>query len=422
MTRPWWQFWRADTAPAADDDYWYSTQTGSGVAQSGALVTADSAMRVAAVYACVRVLATSVAMLPVVVYREAQGRDVPATDVPLYKLLRHRPNGWQTGFDFRLMMTLHLALRGNAYAEKVIAPNGDISDLIPLHPDRVRVYRQKDLSLIYDVRDPLTGTTKRLLQDDVFHIRGMSSDGIVGLSPIAIAREVFGGALAAQDYGNRLFANDARPGGLLSIKGRLSPESAKRLKQQWQENFSGSNVHKTAVLEEGTSWQQVGMTNADLQFLDSRKFSVEEIARIFGVPPHKIGELTRSTNNNIEHQGIDFVTSSLMPYLIAWETAIERDLMVGGERDELEVSFVEDALLRGDMPSRYSAYAIGRQWGWLSANDIRARERMAPIEGGDEYLRPLNMVDATAPAETPAPAPPAPQDDESSDDPQEGNS
>jgi HK97 family phage portal protein len=391
------------------DDVYYQNQTGAGVAQSGALVTADTALRVSAVYACVRIIAQSVAVLPLLLYRLNQDDETrtKATDHALFHLLSRAPNPWQTAIEFRMMMQYHLTLRGNAYALILSAPNGDVIALKPLHPDRVRVFRLPGGLLRYEVRDPVTGATQSFLQDEIMHLRGISSDGILGLSPIAIAREGIGGAIATQDYANRLFQNDARPGGVLTVPGKLSDAAAKRLKEDWQQKFSGQNSHKTAILEKGSTWNATAMTPEDAQFILTRNFQTLDICRIFGVPPHMVGELDRTTHANIENQGIEYVTHTLMPWLVTWEQAISRDLLAGQEADTLEATFQVDALLRGDTPSRYAAYAVGRQWGWLNPNEIRNKEGMDPMsDGGDVYLRPINMTDAALPIHpTPPPAP-----------------
>lgn len=403
---------RADSSANPADDYYYQPSSAGGIAQSGSMVTGDTAMRVAAVYACVRVLAETVAMLPLRVYRQQGDGRIAAADHPLWALLAQTPNQRQTAYEFRVMMQAHLALRGNAYAHIVSDQRGIITSLEPLHPDRMRVYRMTDGSLQYRYTDMWSGLTTVYLAPDILHLRGLSMDGIIGLSPVALARETFGGALAAQDWSNRLFANNATPGGVLEIPGKIDEVSAKRLKADWQEKFTGANQHKTAVLDQGAKFSPIGITPEDMQFLQTRQFHAVDIARIFRVQPHKIGILERATHSNIEHQGIEFVQDTMLPWLVNWEQAITRDLMTAQERQTLTVSFDVDALLRGDTPSRYAAYAVGRQWGWLSANDIRRRELLDPIEGGDEYLRPLNMVDATAapppPGQTPAtPKPPA---------------
>ena len=388
---------RADLGGGPDDDYWYQNQQGSGVAQTGSLVTPDTAMRVSAVYACVRIIAQSVAVLPFNLYQVSTSGRIKAVDHPLFRVLARRPNAWQTAYEFLMMQQGHLCLRGNAYARIVTTSAGDIDSLIPYHPDRVRVFRLTNGKLRYEVRNINTNTIESLLQEEMLHIRGLTLDGLVGLSPIAVARESIGGALGTQDYANRLFSNDARPGGVLTVPGKMSDAAAKRIKEDWQQKFTGPNIHKTAVLEEGVKWAPTGMTPEDAQFLETRRFQVTDIARIFGVPPHKLGELDRSTHSNIEHQGMEFVTDTLMPWLVAWEQAVSRDLMTADEQDAYHAEFQVDALLRGDTASRYAAYAVGRQWGWLNADEIRMREGMDPIGGlaGQTYLRPLNMVDAS---------------------------
>jgi HK97 family phage portal protein len=388
---------RASGAPGPEDDVWYQNQIGAGVAASGALVTADSAMRISAVFACVKVLAESVAMLPLVVYDKDMGRETPAANHPLHRLLARAPNEWQTSFQFRLMMMYHLALRGNAFAFKDMNYAGIITRLIPFHPDRVRVYRLPGVAgpLVYEVRDPWTSELTRYNQDQILHLRGLTSDGVIGLSPIAAQRETLGGALGAQDYANRMWANDAKPAGVITAPGKVSEQAAKNIKQSWQTLFSGPNIHKTAVLEEGMKYERIQLSQGDVQWLDTRKFQVNDIARIFRVPPHMIGDLTRSTNNNIEHQGIEFVTQALMPWIENWEQQICHDLMTPDEQEQYGVSFIEDALLRGDQKSRFDAYAVARQWGWMSANEIRRKERMQPLDaddGGDDYLRPMNFT------------------------------
>ncbi len=387
---------RADTVGGADDDYWYQNQVGSGVSQAGALVTPDTAMRVSAVYACVRIIAQSVAVLPFTVYTSTDAGRIKAVDHPLFRILARRPNSWQTAYEFMLMQQAHLCLRGNAFARIITGLDGSIEALVPIHPDRVRVFRLMNGRLRYEVRDQIANTTENVLQEEMLHVRGLTLDGLVGMSPIAVARETIGGALGTQDYANRLFSNDARPGGVLTVPGKLSTPAATRIKEDWQQKFTGPNIHRTAVLEEGVKWAATGMTPEDAQFLETRRFQVIDIARIFGIPPHKLGELDRSTHSNIEHQGMEFVTDTLMPWLVAWEQAVSRDLMTEPEQDTFHAEFQVDALLRGDTASRYAAYAVGRQWGWLSADEIRRREGMDPIGGlaGNTYLRPMNMVDA----------------------------
>lgn len=400
--------------PAPDHDFWY--QDAQYASAAGVSVTADSALRASAVYACVRLKARTIASLPLFVYRRLadEGKE-RATDLPLYDVLRRRPNDWQTAYDFRQMMHGHLELRGNAYARVVPGPRGAVDQLIPLHPDRVEAFRLTNGRIGYELTQP-DGTKERMTQDEVFHLRGFSVDGITGLSPITLAREQIGSQIAAQTYGGALWKNDARPRGALRHPGKLSDPALRNLRNSWGAVHGGPhNAGKPAILEEGMDWVNVGMTNDDAQWIDSMKFNVADIARIFACPPHMIGDVERSTSwgGGIEEQGIGFVVYTLTPDMTLWEQACDECLITDPET--YYTKFQVQALLRGDQQRRYSAYAIGRQWGWLSANDVRRLEDMNPIEGGDDYLEPLNMVPAGAEREEPADepdeerTPPAPQ-------------
>lgn len=372
---------------------------GNNSVASGQLVTSDTAMRVTAVYRAVSILAQTYASLPLGVYRDLAGggKEVDKSH-PLYRLLHDQPNAWQTSFEWREMMAGHLALRGNAYSEIISAGGRAIDQLIPLHPDRVRPFRAPDGKVAYEYR-PINGPGRVILQSEMHHLRGLSFDGLRGMGVIEHCREAIGVALATEEHGARLFSNGTRLSGLLKLKGALKDdESRKRLKQSWQEAYAGTNnAHKTAVLEDGTEWQQVGMSSVDSQFLESRKYQIAEIARMFGVPLHMLGELTNATFSNIEHQGIEFVTHTIRPGAVRWEQAMKRDLFFGASAKTHYAEFNLSALMRGDSAARAAYYATARQWGWLSVNDIRALENENPIaEGGDEYLKPLNMIQAGA--------------------------
>lgn len=365
---------------------------GGGVAtESGEFVTHDSALRVTAVYASVRLLAESLSTLPLRVMR-VNGRFRERDDRhPLAYVLRERPNPWQTPFEWTEMMASHLTLRGNAYSEIVSLRGQPISELIPLHPDRVTPFRAPDGKVAYEYRAP-DGKTRVILQDEMHHWRGQSLDGLTGLSPITIHRETVGKAMAEKNYGARFFKNNAVPRGVLEVPAGLSDEAYARLKKDWHERQGGTNMHSSAILEEGMKFHEIGMTHADAQYIEAQRFSINDIARIFRVPPHMIGDLERSTNNNIEHQGIEFVVFTMLPLARRVEQAMRRDLMVDSWRRTHQVEYVLDGLMRGDINSRYTAYARGRQWGWYSANDIRELESLNPIDGGDVYLSPSNMV------------------------------
>lgn len=360
---------------------------------SGQSVTPATALQVTAVFACVRVLAESVASLPLILYeRRKDGGKDRATSNPLFRLLHDQPNRWQTSFEFFEMLMVHLTLRGDAFAEIVAAPGRAVAELVPLHPDRVTPFWAPDSTVAYEYR-LLDGPRRILLQHEVLHVRGFTDDGLTGLSPIRLHREAIGLALATEEHGARLFSNGAQLGGVLQHPGKLSAEASTRLRESWAARYAGgSNAHKTAVLEEGMTWEKVGMTSEDAQFLETRQYQTADIARIWRVPPHMIGDLSKATFSNIEHQALEFVVHTLRPWLVRWEQALKRDLITQPERFFAE--FLVDGLLRGDIRSRYAAYAIGRQWGWLSANKVLEMENQNPIEGGDTFLNPMNMTPA----------------------------
>ncbi|MDI3341602.1 MAG: phage portal protein [Sphaerobacter sp.] len=363
---------------------------------SGLAVNEESALRVAAVYSAVRVLAETLAMLPLHVYRRlARGKD-RASEHPLYPLLHDQPNPEMTSFVFRETLMGHLALWGNAYAQIVYDGAGRVAELWPLRPDWMDVDRDASGRLRYVYRTPAGART--FAPSEVLHIPALSFDGLKGKPPLAVAREAIGLALATQEYGARFFANDARPGIVLKHPGTLSDKARANLLESWNRMHQGlRGAHRAAVLEEGMDIATVGIPPEDAQFLESRRFQVTEIARIFRVPPHLIGDLDRATYSNIEQQSLEFVQYTMLPWLRRWEQAINAKLFTEQERrDGYFVEFQVEGLLRGDTKSRYEAYAVGRQNGWLSANDIRELENLNPIEGGDVYLVPLNMVPASA--------------------------
>jgi HK97 family phage portal protein len=370
-------------------DFWFQPVGGRSVA--GMQVTPDSAMRVSAVFACVRELAQSFAVLPVDFYQQKGRKRVQVTNHPLYKLLRKRPNRWQNAYEWREMVQGHISLRGNAYNYISANSRGVIKELIPLHPDRIKPIIKSDGDYNWQYTR-LDGTIVTYAREEIWHIKGLAPDIYRGYSPIALARDSVGTALAAQEYGARFFANDAKPsGGWIEHQGTFkSPEAKKLFRESWQEMQSGANRGKTAILEGGMKYHEIGISNADAQFLETRKFSIEDIARMFGVPPHRIGHLERSTNNNIEHQGLEFVTYTMMPIAERWEASIEAELLF--EDDETEIEFGFSRLLRGDSKARSMYYHNGILDGWMTRNEARAMENMNPLDGLDEPLRPLNMM------------------------------
>jgi len=363
------------------------------VSNSGTTVNSETAMRLSAVYACVRVLAESVAQLPLVYYERSGNRKDRATGQRLYSLLHDAPNSFQTSFEWRETKMAHLCLKGRAYSFINRSVTGEILELLPMMPDKVELTQNKDYSLSYVFTDADNNKIP-LRQDQVFRLTGMSFDGVNGISPIAYQRESLGISLATDQHTARSFKNGAKMSGILKHPTTFKDkEVAKRVQESWDNRASGENAFLTPVLEDGMDWIPVSMSNKDAQYIESRKFNVEDIARIFRVPPHKIGHLDRSTNNNIEHQGLEFVTDSLMPWLVRWEQSITRDLLLPKQKTRFFAEFLVDAIMRGDSESRAKFYTALWTLGALSPNEIRAKENMNPREdeGGNEYVKPLNM-------------------------------
>ena len=385
-----------------DSDLWYQHygyQTASGLR-----VSPESAMRVATVYACVRVIAETIASLPLVIYRTLpDGGKELANNHPLFRVLHDKPNQVQTSYEFWEMMMAHLELRGNAFAQIVPGPNGAVDQLIPLHPDRVSVFRLANGRLRYQVRYFYNAAVEYYAQEEIFHLRGLSSDGLVGMSTIAVGAEVIGAGLAAQEFASRFFENDSTPSGVMIHPKGLTDAAHARIKESWRQSHSGMNQHSVAILEEGMTYQNIGLTNKDSQLLEARQFSRGDIASLFRVPPHKIGDLTRATFSNIEQQSIEFATDCIRPRLVRLERRIVNDLMGPlelGDGNDYFCEFLMDALMRGDQKSRYDSYTTAINAGWLTRNEARAMENRNPIDGLDDPLMPLNMAPVNETADT----------------------
>lgn len=378
--------------PAPDDDFWYG---GSGTqSETGLTVTPERAMRVTTVYRCIAIMSQTLASLPIHIYRKIPGeagasqREL-ADNHPLGEVLRYQPNRWQTSFEFRQMLMGHLCLRGNAYAEIVPGVRGAVDQLIPLHPDRVVPERLPTGSIRYTVTDPFTGQSRRLLQDEIMHLRGLTSDGLRGLAPIEAAANAVGLALATEKYGSRLFRNATRPSGILTTSKGLNEAGRKRLKQEWAALSAGmDNTGRTAVLEDGLAWQKIGLDQEEAQYLETRGFQVEEIARLFGVPLFLLASMTKNSTwgAGIEQMLIAFVIFTMQPWLVAWEQVFRRDLLVA--KETYEIKFNVDGLLRGDSKARAEFYASGIQNLWMNPNEVRRKEGMNDREGGDAFVNP----------------------------------
>jgi HK97 family phage portal protein len=361
---------------------------------SGKAVNERTAMQTSAVYACVRILAESVAGLPLHVYeRTANGSKSTKPSHPLYRLLHDEPNREMTSFVFRETLMSHLLLWGNAYAQIIRDGRGFPIALYPLLPDRMAVDRNESGELVYTYQSD-KGQVK-LRRENVLHIPGLGFDGLIGYSPIAMAKNAVGLALATEDYGAAFFANGANPGGVLEHPGVIKPEQADRLRESWQSQFGGANAHKVAVLEEGLKFHQMSIPPEQAQFLETRKFQINEIARIFRVPPHMVGDLEKSSFSNIEQQSLEFVKYTLDPWVVRWEQSLQQALILPSEKATIFIKFNLDGLLRGDYQSRMQGYSTGIQNGFMSVNDVRGLEDMNLLtaeEGGDLHFVNGNMV------------------------------
>lgn len=368
---------------------------------SGVRVNATTALNCAAVLAAVLVLSQDIAKLPLLIYRRLPngGREV-ATDHELWPLLAYRPNPYQSRFTFREQSQAQLLLRGNCYLLKARDRKSKVAALIPVHPDRVTLmigggqpYYQvtRNGNRVEDYY--LQAAPAVLSQEDVLHVPGLSLDGVGGVSVLHYARETIGLALATEQYGAKLFGQGARPSGTLTHPGKLSPESAGRLRDSWNSAYSGiANAGKVAVLEEGMKFEALALSNEDAQFLASRQFSVIEIARIFRLPPHKLMDLGRATWSNIEQMSLEYVTDSLMPWLERWEAALENGLLADDERDQYFIEHDISRLLRGDSTSRANYIKNMFYTGALSVNEVRSLEGRNPVVGGDRRYMPVNLA------------------------------
>ena len=368
---------------------------------SGKAVTERTAMQMTAVYSCVRILSEAVAGLPLHLYKYTDsGGKAMALDHPLYHLLHDEPNPEMSSFVFRETLMTHLLLWGNAYAQIIRNGKNEIVALYPLMPNKMSVDRDENGRLYYTYYRGSDEAIKNkdfavtLQPSDVLHIPGLGFDGLVGYSPIAMAKNAIGMAIACEEYGAKFFANGAAPGGVLEHPGTI--KDPQRVRESWQSTFGGSgNANKIAVLEEGMKYTPIGISPEQAQFLETRKFQINEIARIFRVPPHMVGDLEKSSFSNIEQQSLEFVKYTLDPWVIRWEQSIQRSLLSKDEKAAYFVKFNLEGLLRGDYQSRMNGYAIGRQNGWMCANDIRELENLDRIpaeDGGDLYLINGNML------------------------------
>lgn len=381
------------TTSADLEKAWGHFLNGGMLTDSGVNIGVEAAQRFAAVGSCVRVLSDDVAHLPLVLFKADGENRVPDRKHPLYSLLKDRPNEWMTSFDWRKIKQRDLLFRGAAYSMVIRDLRDRPNELIRLHPDRV-LPKQDDrtLKVTYEYTRP-DGKRVTLQQKEIFVVRYATDDGVTPLSPVSLFRETIGDGVALRKHGSMFFSNGAKPLGVLETPGKFaSKEDRQALREDFEALYAGPNsAHRVAILDQGLQYKAVSISMEDAQYLEARKFNRSEIAGIFGVPLHKIGDLERATFSNIEHQSIGYVTDSLTPWLVNWEQAIKRDLL-NGDSDRF-VKFNVNALLRGDTKSRAEARAIERRNGIISANEWRESEDLNPRTdaGGDKYIIEQNM-------------------------------
>lgn len=359
---------------------------------SGVIVTERTALYSTTVLACQKVIAESIASLPLMVYQRQERGKERAYDHPLYGVLHDQANPYMTSFLFRETLQHHLLTYGNAYCEIQRNASGNVVALWPLLPDRTVVKLEGDKKYY---QTNIKNETVTLPSNRVLHIPGLGFDGLQGYSPIQMAMQAIGLGMAAEEFGARFYGNGMNVGAVAEHPGKLTEQGSKNLRESLEKTYSGlGKSHRLLLLEEGMQFKRVPFAPNEAQFLETRKFQVNEIARLYRVPPHLIQDLDRATFSNIEYQSIEFVVHTLRPWLVRWEQAILTQLFTAEERKQYFAEFLVDGLLRGDMKSRYDAYAVGRSNGWLSADDIRALENMNPLpeKKGEIYLVPLNMV------------------------------
>lgn len=374
---------------------------GGSVNSAGIRVDQDTALTYSPFFAGVRVLSEDLATLPTFLYERLQPRGKQrATDHPLYALLHDQPNDMMSAAWLKETITSHAITWGDGVAHVVTNKRtGVIEEIWPLRPDRLTIGVKRTgpgrFERRYRYDDDVNGIHTTLLPHEVLHIPGLGFDGVRGYPVVELAANAIGLGLATEHHGAKVFSNGAAPGGALSHPGNLSPDARRRMADDWENIHKGiDRAHRVAILEEGVTFQNVGVPNDSAQFLETRKLQVTEMARWLRLPAHKINDLERATFSNIEHMQLDYVSSALNIWLVRWEQAIHTQLLLPEERHRYYAEFLVDSLLRGDTAARYAAYAVGRQWGWLSANDVREKENLNPVEGGDAYLVPLNMVPA----------------------------
>jgi HK97 family phage portal protein len=364
-------------------------------------ISRETALTYSAVFSCVRVLAETLASMPIKLYKSGKdgNRDV-VTNHKIYKMLHVAPNIEMTSYQLKEVLMMQLCLSGNAFCMKLKNSVGDVIGLYPIDSDSVVIDRNKNLpatdpnSLIYKIKSE--GKEKSYTRDDIFHIAGLSLNGVDGLTPIGYMSQAIQLGMTYEEFGVNFYRNGANPSGILEHPSFPNEEARTAIKEDFGKRWAGlKNAGKPILLYEGMTYKPITVNQTDAQFLESRKFQIEDICRIYRVPLHLVQNLDRATNNNIEHQSLEFIMYTMLPWFSRFEAAFNQQLLSDSEvKQGYYTEFLTDALLRGDISSRYKAYAVARQWGWMSVNDIRKRENMNSIKNGDIYIEPMNMKEA----------------------------
>lgn len=371
------------------DNVW----TDGGVSYTGRTIDDDAALRVSTVYICIRVLAETLGSLPLILYRRIESGKERATDHPLYSILHRKPNNYQTPFLWKEMMMGHIQLRGRACAQVVKDRGKRVSQIIPLDPDRIKLYWGPDNKIFGEYTEDDLAKKKRIITpEQLLYIPGLSGDPLSPFVPLDLMATSVDAALSMNENSAQFFAKSTRPSGILKYPTRINEEKARALRQEFDRANAGTeNAFSTILLEEGLDWEQIGMSNEQSQFIQSREFSVSDICRFFRVPPHLAGDLRRATYSNIEHQSLEFIKYTMAPWLKRFEEIMNLALLNEADQEDYFIEFLVDGLLRGDVKTRHEAYAIGVQNGWLSRNEVREMENRNRVDGLDEMLLPLNM-------------------------------
>lgn len=391
-------FAHRETSTLSSPSRWLLDMFGGNVSSSGISVTSERALAHTAVYDCVNILSQSIASLPFSVYKRETSKgkvlNNKAFDHPLYSILHDEPNSEMTSYTWRVVVMVHLALRGNHYSQIIRNNAGKVVGIYPLFPEKMSIVRVESGELRYLYQHDKYGTVP-LYPNEVLHILGMTMEGSIGMSPIEYNRHTIGASIAMEEFGGTLFKNGATPSGVVSGTKvtSMSDTGFERFKQSFKENYQGlMNAGKPLILEDGFTFTPITISNRDGQYLESRKFTKSDIASVFRIPPHMINEMTNATFSNIEHQSIQFVTDAIRPWVVNIEQECRRKLLSESEKKSYYAKFNLAALLRGDTASRYSAYGSGIKDGWMTRNEAREMEDLNPLEGLDDPLYPLNMV------------------------------